>query len=86
MQVIFPRYANHNGRPDWLRTLTDRSPRPIPAELLPTQRRRLIKAFRTEAVKDAVPIDIVVVESGKPAPVLILPPGEFSYTYEDEKL
>jgi hypothetical protein len=84
MQVIFPRYASHDGRPDWLRTLAGRSPRPIPAELLPTQGRRLIKAFRAADRPDAVPADMVLVEAGKPAPALMLPPGEFRYAYEDE--
>jgi hypothetical protein len=84
MQVIFPRYANHDGRPDWLRTLAGRSPIPVPAELLPTQGRRLIKAFRVGDRPDAVPADIVLVEAGMPAPALMLPPGEFRYAYEDE--
>jgi hypothetical protein len=83
MQVIYPRYAAHDGRPDWLRTLAGRSPRPIPAALLPKQGRRIIKALRADAVKDAVPADVVLVEAGKPAPVLMLPPGEFRYIYEE---
>lgn len=84
MQVIFPRYANHNGRPDWLRTLAGRNPHPVPAKLLPTQGRRLIKAFRVGDGPDAVPIDIVLVEARKFAPALMLPPGDFRYSYEDE--
>lgn len=84
MQVIFPRYANHDGRPDWLRTLVGRSPRAIPAELLPTQGRRLIKAFRVGSRQNAVAADIVLVEAGKPVPALMLPPGEFHYAFEDE--
>lgn len=83
MQVIYPRYAAHDGRPDWLRTLAGRSPRPIPAELLPKQGRRIIKALRVDSVKEAVPADVVIVEAGKPAPVLMLPPGEFRYVYEE---
>ncbi len=83
MQVIYPRYAVHDGRPDWLRTLAGRSPRPIPAALLPKQGRRIIKALRADAVKDAVPADIVLVEAGKPAPVLMLPPGDYRFVYEE---
>jgi hypothetical protein len=83
MQVIYPRYAVHDGRPDWLRTLAGRNPHPVPAALLPKQGRRLIKAVRVDAVKDAVPADVVLVEAGKPAPVLMLPPGEFRYVYEE---
>jgi hypothetical protein len=83
MQVIYPRYAVHDGRPDWLRTLAGRSPRPIPAALLPKQGRRIVKALRLDAAQDAVPADVVLVEAGKPAPVLMLPPGEFRYIYEE---
>jgi hypothetical protein len=83
MQVIYPRYAVHDGRPDWLRTLAGRSPHPIPAALLPKQGRRIIKALRVGAVQEAVPADVVLVEAGKPAPALMLPPGEFRYVYEE---
>jgi hypothetical protein len=83
MQVIYPRYAVHDGRPDWLRTLAGRSPHPIPAALLPKQGRRIVKALRLDAAQDAVPADVVLVEAGKPAPVLMLPPGEFRYIYEE---
>ena len=84
MQVIFPRYASHDGRPDWLRTLAGRSPRAVPAELLPAKGRRLVKAYRVDDKADAVPADIVLVEAGKPAPALMLPAGEFRYAVEDE--
>lgn len=81
MQVIYPRYAFHDGRPDWLRTLAGRSPRPVPAALLPQQGRRIVKALRVGAPQDAVPADVVLVEAGKP--VLMLPPGEVRYVYEE---
>ena len=84
MQVIFPRYGAHGGRPDWLRSLLGRTPRPVPALLLPKQGRRLIKAFRTDDRPDAVPADIVLVEAGKPAPVLMLPSGQFRFAVENE--
>jgi hypothetical protein len=83
MQVIYPRYASHDGRPDWLRTLAGRSPHPVPAALVPKQGRRIIKAVRADAVKDAVPADVVLVEAGRPAPVLMLPPGEFRPVAEE---
>lgn len=84
MQVIFPRYGAHGGRPDWLRSLLGRTPRPVPALLLPKQGRRLIKAFRTDDRPDAVPADIVLVEAVKPAPVLMLPSGQFRFAVENE--
>jgi hypothetical protein len=83
MQVIFPRYAMRDSRPTWLQTLAGRSPRDIPAELLPKQGRRVVKAFRTTDGADAVPADIVLVEAGKPAPRLMLPAGAFRYAVED---
>lgn len=83
MQVIFPRYGVRDGRPEWLASLAGREARAIPAELLPTNGRRLIKAFRAGDGKDAVPADMVLVEAGKPVPKLMLPKGEFRYAYED---
>ena len=83
MQVIFPRYAMRDGRPEWLQTLAGRSPHAIPAELLPKQGRRLVKAFRTGDGPDAVPVDVVLVDAFKPVPKLMLPAGEFRYTVEE---
>lgn len=84
MQVIYPRYALQDGRAEWLRTLAGRSARPIPAALLPKEGRRIVKAFRADAVPDAVPLDVILVEAGRPAPNLMLPDGEFRYAVEDE--
>jgi hypothetical protein len=83
MQVIFPRYAMRDGRPEWLQTLAGRAPREIPSALLPKQGRRVIKAFRTTDRPDAIPADVVLVEAGRPAPKLMLPTGEFRYAVED---
>jgi hypothetical protein len=84
MQVVFPRYASHEGRPAWLRMLAGRHAQSIPSELLPKEGRRLIKVFRVGDPPDAVPADIVLLEANKPAPALMLPAGEFRYAYEDE--
>ena len=84
LEVIHPRYAMHDGRPDWLRTLAGRHPRAIPADLLPRQGRRVIKAYRKDDGPDAVPTDIVLVEPSKPAPALMLPAGEFRFAVEDD--
>jgi hypothetical protein len=83
MQVIFPRYGLRDGRAEWLQTLAGRSPRAIPAGLLPKQGRRVIKAFGVGGLPDAVPADVVLVEAGKPAPALMLPPGQFRFDYEE---
>lgn len=84
MQVIFPRYSTSQGRPEWLRTLAGRSPSPIPPALLPREGRRLVKAVPERAGPRAAPIDIVLVEAGKPAPMLMLPPDEFRYEVADD--
>jgi hypothetical protein len=83
MQVVFPRYGLRDGRAEWLQTLAGRSPRAIPADLLPKQGRRVIKAFRAGGLPDAVPSDVVLVEAGKPAPAFMLPPGQFRFDYEE---
>ncbi|CAH0205468.1 hypothetical protein SRABI118_01847 [Massilia sp. Bi118] len=83
MQVIFPRYATRDGRPEWLQTLAGRAPRPIPSALLPKQGRRVIKAFRPADGKDAVPADVVLLDAGKPAPALMLPAGDFRFETEE---
>jgi len=84
MQVVFPRYPARDGRPDWLRTLAGRSPRAMPDELMPRRGRRIVKAYRIDDGPDAVPADAVLVDAGKPAPALMLPPGAFRFAVEDE--
>jgi hypothetical protein len=87
MQVVFPRYGTHGGRPDWLATLAGRNAVDIPFDLLPKQGRRLIKAVAKDAGANAVPADVVLVEAGKPAPVFMLPRGgvgDYRYLVEDE--
>jgi hypothetical protein len=85
MQVVFPRYAfsDSNGRPEWLVTLAGRTPRAIPAALLPASGRRVVLAYRAGEPDDALPADVVLVEAGKPAPKLMLPKGEFRLSVED---
>lgn len=83
MQVVFPRYVERDGRPEWLETLAGRTPRDIPPALLPTSGRRLIKAYRLSDGTDAVPTDNVMVEAGKPVPKLMLPKGDFRFAFED---
>jgi hypothetical protein len=84
MQVIFPRYGLVNGRPEWMASLMGRQPRPIPADLLPTKGRRLIKAHTIGAAPDAVAADMVIVQAGQPVPSLMLPKGEYTYTVESD--
>lgn len=83
MQVVFPRYSMRHGRPEWLETLAGRTPRDIPADLLPVAGRRLIQAFRLPGGPHAIPTDNVLVEAGKPVPNFMLPSGDFRFTFED---
>jgi hypothetical protein len=83
MQVVFPRYPMRHGRPEWLETLAGRTPRDIPADLLPVAGRRLIQAFRLPGGPNAIPTDNVLVEAGKPVPNFMLPSGDFRFTFED---
>jgi hypothetical protein len=83
MLVVFPRYGMRDGRPGWMTSLAGREPRDIPPSLLPTSGRRLIKAYRAGAPDDAVPADVVLVEANKPVPKLMLPKGEYRYSFEE---
>jgi hypothetical protein len=83
MLVVFPRYGMRDGRPGWMTSLAGREPRDIPASLLPKSGRRLVKAYRAGAPDDAVPADVVLVEADKPVPKLMLPKGEYRYSFED---
>jgi hypothetical protein len=87
MQVIFPRYGKHEGRPDWLATLAGRHALDVPNDLLPKQGRRLIKVVAKDGGANAVPTDIVLIEAGKTAPVFMLPTGDYRayrFMVEDE--
>jgi hypothetical protein len=71
------------GRPHWLAMDGYRRPRRIPVKLLPAQGRRLIQAFVAGESADAVPVDQVVVTTGQPVPVFMLPKGRFRFGYQD---
>ncbi|MDB5691911.1 MAG: hypothetical protein JWO81_974 [Alphaproteobacteria bacterium] len=83
-QVAHPAVRLRDGRPTWL-TEMGRRPRPVPSELLPTKGRRLIQAFIASEPADAVPIDQVLVESGRPAPPLMLPPKPMHFAVQDPR-
>jgi hypothetical protein len=83
MQVFHPDETGHGkeGRPLWMQRQAGLAPQPVPAGLLPAQGRRLIQAFHAEDGIDAVPLDMVMVEAGKPAPALMLPEGRFRFGF-----
>jgi hypothetical protein len=82
LQVIHPPLRLVRGRPDWMRRI-GRRPVAIPRRLLPAQGRRLVQAFAAGEPADAVPLDQVVVEAGRPAPPLMLPRGAVRWAVQD---
>lgn len=68
-------------RPQWLSgefTAFD-----IPRELLPTDHQRVIYAYAKGAPADAVPLDVILLKPGHRAPKMMLPPGDYTFEYED---
>lgn len=83
LQVVHPLQSYRHGRPSWLASLGGR-PVTIPVDLLPKAGKRLIQAFDVAEPVDAVPLDQVLAEAGKPAPILMLPPARrVRYTVQD---
>ncbi|HMC91390.1 MAG TPA: hypothetical protein VKI45_02920, partial [Allosphingosinicella sp.] len=80
--VVHPRTRFVGGRPAWLMEM-GRRPQPVPARLLPRSGRRLVQAFLAAEPDDAVPVDQVLVEAGRPAPRLMLPRGRIRYAVQD---
>jgi hypothetical protein len=82
LQVVHPRTRFVGGRPAWLSEM-GRRPQPVPARLLPRNGRRLVQAFLAAEPKDAVPVDQVLVEAGRPPPKLMLPRARIRYAVQD---
>lgn len=85
MQVFHPDETMHatSGRPLWMERQAGLAPRPVPMDMLPARGRRLIQAFHRDDGPGAIPADMVMVEAGKPAPALMLPKGQFRFSYEE---
>ncbi|HEY3571278.1 MAG TPA: hypothetical protein VGP73_25355 [Thermoanaerobaculia bacterium] len=81
--VFHPRSRYENGRPTWLRMGGLRTPLPLGDGICSQAPRCLVKARPVQEGTDAVPIDQIVAEAGKPAPALLLPEGEFIVRVED---
>ena len=84
MAVFHPRSRYENGRPDWLRMGGLRSPLPLPLACA-SPPGCLVKARAAAEAADAIPVDQILVEAGKPAPALMLPDGKFRIRVEDAK-
>ncbi len=86
MQVVHPAWPidSQNGRRAWLSALAGFKPQPVPTALLPASGRRLVMAMRPNAAVGEAPLDAVLLEAGKKAPMLMLPDGPFELTSRDE--
>jgi len=81
-QLVHPQSRLRSGRPDWLASL-GRHPVAVPARLLPKRGRRLVQAFIASEPGDAIPIDQVLVEAGRPVPRLMLPRARVRFAVQD---
>ena len=85
LQVVHPPTRLRGGRPSWLAAM-GRRPSAVPPALIPTRGRRLVQAFLAEEPDDAVPVDQVVVEAGKPVPTLMLPARRIRYAVQEPRV
>ncbi|MEA3065782.1 MAG: hypothetical protein QOJ27_2234 [Sphingomonadales bacterium] len=85
LQVVHPPTRLRDGRPDWLAAMGRRS-RAIPPALIPKPGRRLVQAFLAGEPDDAVPLDQVLVEAGKPVPKLMLPSRRIRYAVQEPRV
>jgi hypothetical protein len=82
LQVVHPRTRLVKGRPAWLLAMGRRAAA-IPRYLRPVAGRRLVQAFVASESTDAIPVDQVLVEAGKPMPPLMLPRVPVRYSFQD---
>lgn len=83
MQVFHPRDTQIQGRPSWLSI--DGYRRPLSIRNAATQTGRyLLQAFVADEPEDAIPMDQIIVEPGKPTPALMLPKGHYRIVAQDE--
>lgn len=73
IEVFFPRQHQLHGRADWMATVIDRVPTPIPEKLIAANATQLAEVFYEGNLVDAAPIDCVVIRPGEPTPFLMLP-------------
>lgn len=82
IQVVHPRYGIDSTtlRPAWMRELAGFTAVDIPQDLRPASGAHYVYARREGEPDDAVPLDIVKLEAGKPAPKFLLPAGRYSFS------
>jgi hypothetical protein len=80
VMVFHPRSStSEHGRPTWLRMGGLRSPHLLPEDVCGSASRCLVQARFASEGEDAIPVDQIVVEAGKPVPALMLPQGSFTF-------
>jgi hypothetical protein len=85
MAVFHPRSRYENGRPDWLRIGGLRAPQPLPGAICGPSQSCLVKAHAAGEKTDAIPLDEIIAESGRPLPALMLPRGKFLIRVDDAR-
>jgi hypothetical protein len=85
LQVFHPATTLIDGRPAWMHGVGGRLPVEVPAELEPSDGRRMIVARPENEPEEAVPLDRIVLTAGEPCPVLLLPPGRYRVSAFDEQ-
>ncbi len=84
LQVFHPAFEPVDGRPGWMVGAGGRIATEIPVELEPSEGRWMIEARRAGEPAGALAVDRLVVEAGEPCPVLLLPPGRYRISAQDE--
>jgi hypothetical protein len=75
IDIFFPRQKFDHGRADWLSRESGRVALPIPQGCIAKEGLQLVQAYRQDEIKDAVPIDRIMIKPGETPPVLMLPPN-----------
>jgi hypothetical protein len=70
-------------RPEWMTSSEVFYPFPIPSDLIPAEGVRLLYAFPRNSGNDAVPLDLVLLRPGEPAPTLMLISDQYELAHED---
>ncbi|NYE63806.1 hypothetical protein FHW58_005040 [Duganella sp. 1224] len=84
MQVVHPRYGvdADSGRAAWLRTLSGFHAAEAPAAMRNAEAPSYVYAYPQGQPENAVPVDVVRLTPGLPAPKLMLPDGQFRFTIQ----
>jgi hypothetical protein len=86
IDVFLPRQNLHHGRADWLEKIVGRVEVPIPSDLISAKGTQLAEAYYKGDLDGVVPIDRILIKTGEPPPVLMLPRGaEFIVRVSDSE-